>query len=404
MNERMWGKSVALAAAAMVALSITHAAANDSEVPGGAGLAGSASKVYQSGHGVSLGGYGETVYENYSGELENGDPSGRVDRWDFLRSVLYVGYKFNDEFLLNTEIEVEHGSTGSGGEVSLEFGYIDWLLAPQANLRGGMVLVPMGIINETHEPTTFSGAKRPTVEQRIIPTTWRENGFGVYGDLGPVQYRTYVMTGLDAANFSAGGIRSGRQKGAQAKAQSFAWTGRLEHTTTPGINLGASAYVGRAGQDLLEPEAMEPDDRLEVSVEMLEAHGAWRHRGIQARLLGVVSWIGNTEDLNAALELESAAGVGERQWGGYAEVGYDVLTETSINASLIPFVRFERLDTQDQVASGFASNPANDQTIWTFGASAHPIPQVTLKVDYQAISNKAETGVDQFNVGLGYAF
>ena len=351
MNERMWGRSVAIAAAAMVSLSVTHAAANDSEVPGGAGLAGSASKVYQSGHGVSLGGYGETVYENYSGELENGDPSGRVDRWDFLRSVLYVGYKFNDEFLLNTEIEVEHGSTGSGGEVSLEFGYIDWLLAPEANLRGGMVLVPMGIIN-----------------------------------------------------FSAGGIRSGRQKGAQAKAQSFAWTGRLEHATTPGINVGVSAYVGRAGQDLLEPEAMEPDDRLEVSVEMLEAHGEWRHRGIQARLLGVVSWIGNTEDLNAALELESAAGVGERQWGGYAEVGYDVLTETSINASLIPFVRLERLDTQDQVASGFASNPANDQTIWTFGASANPIPQITLKAGYQAISNKADTGVDQFNVALGYAF
>lgn len=402
-----WRSAAAVAAVLAASISyVTVVVADDYDVPSGSGLAGSASKVYRSGQGVSLGGYGETVYENFSEERENGNPSGAVDRWDFLRSVLYIGYKFNDRFLLNSEIEVEHASTGSGGEVSLEFGYLDWMLRPEANLRAGMVLVPVGIINETHEPTTFSGAKRPTVEQRIIPTTWRENGFGLYGGVGPLEYRTYVMTGLDASAFSAGGIRSARQKGAQAKAESFAWVGRVEHTSTPGINVGVSAYAGRAGQGLMmaADSAMASTEELAISVQMLEGHGAWRHRGIEARLLGVVSWIGNTEDLNDALGLQSAAAVGERQWGGYVQLGYDVLTETSIDASVIPFIRYERLDTQDQVASGFASNPANDQTIWTFGASAHPIPQITFKIDYQAISNRAETGVDQFNVALGYAF
>lgn len=412
--------------------------------PGRHGLAPSASKVYRRGLGVSLGGYGEAVYENFRDTREDDEPSGGVDRFDFLRQILYVGYKYNDRFLLNTEIEVEHASTGIEGEVSVEFAYIDWLLDPAFSVRGGMVLVPVGLVNEIHEPTTFLGAKRAAVEQAIIPTTWRENGIGVHGEVGPLAYRSYVMTGLDASSFTARGIRGGRQKGSEAKAESFAWVGRLEHTSTPGLNVGGSVYYGTAGQDLAPAavatardeamaggeapavvaggeapaavaasalaaatvagnEAPEPE-RLSVPVRLVEAHAEWRSRGIETRALGVVSWIGNTDELNPALGLSGSSAVGSRQWGGYLQVGYDVLTRAASSVAVVPFLRYERLDTQDQVEEGFASAPANDQTIWTFGVVARPIDQVVLKTDYQVVTNRAETGVDQFNVALGYIF
>ena len=370
------------------------------------GLAPSASKVYREDHGVSLGGYGEAVYQNFSDTREDDAPSGRVDQFDFLRQILYVGYKFDDRFLLNTEIEIEHASTGKGGEVSVEFAYVDWLADPRLNVRAGMVLVPMGLINEIHEPTTFLGANRPTVERSILPATWRENGFGVFGEAGPVAYRSYLINGMDASSFSASGIRGGRQKGARAKAESFAWVGRLEHTTTPGLNVGGSAYLGKAGQDLqpVTARGTEGGDALSVSLRMVEAHAEWKRSGLEARVLGAMSWIGNTDELNRALGLEGMAAVGKRQWGAYAQLGYDLLIHSNRDLALVPYLRYERLDTQDDVADGFSSNPATDQTVWTFGLAVRPIDQVVLKTDYQLISNEAETGVNQFNAALGYIF
>src|SRR5690606_5504586 len=118
------------------------------------------------------------------------------------------------------EIEFEHASTGQGGEVSVEFAYLDYLATPHLGVRAGMVLVPMGFVNELHEPTTFLGTTRPLTESTIIPTTWRENGAGVFGDIGDFSYRAYVINGLDAVGggssraggFSAAGLRGGRQK------------------------------------------------------------------------------------------------------------------------------------------------------------------------------------------------
>ncbi len=145
---------------------------------GAYGLGAAASKVYRSEGGVSIGGYGEMVYENYA-DRDDGVASGKTDQLDFLRAILYAGYKFNDRVVFNSEIEVEHATTGGGvGEVSLEFGYLDFMLRPSFNVRAGMVLLPIGLLNELHEPTAFLGAKRPDVERTIIPSTWRENGVG----------------------------------------------------------------------------------------------------------------------------------------------------------------------------------------------------------------------------------
>lgn len=182
------------------------------------GLGPAAAKVYRVAQGVSVGGYGGIVYENFAGERDDGTPSGAVDRIDALRGILYVGYKFNDRLLLNTEIEIEHVN-----EIFLEFAYLDYRLSDALGARAGLLLAPMGLVNELHEPTVFLGTARPLTETQLIPSTWRENGVGVFGEAGPWAYRVYLMSSFDgvgggasgAGGFSAKGLRGGRQKGSR---------------------------------------------------------------------------------------------------------------------------------------------------------------------------------------------
>ena len=213
------------------------------------GFAPSASKVYGIDKGVAIGGYGEVVFQDFADQRDDGAASGQLNQFDFLRAIVYFGYKWNDRILFNSELEFEHASTGKEGEVSVEFAYVDFFLRSEVNLRGGLVLIPVGFVNELHEPPVFHGATRPQVERVIIPTTWRENGVGAFGDIGPFSYRTYVVAGLTSAGFSSSSaLRGGRQKGSKSLAEDLAWTGRLDLTEVPGLLLGASFFAGRSGQ------------------------------------------------------------------------------------------------------------------------------------------------------------
>jgi hypothetical protein len=139
------------------------------------------------------------------------------DTVDTQRVVLYFGYKFTDRIIFNSEIEFEHASTGVNvqgdqGEVSVEFALLDFLLLQEINLRGGLLLAPFGIINEVHEPTTFFGVFRPLTERFVIPTTWRENGIGIFGDFdlskaGNLSYKAYLMNSFNA-EFTASSNRA----------------------------------------------------------------------------------------------------------------------------------------------------------------------------------------------------
>ena len=353
------------------------------------GFGPAASKIYRTERGLSIGGYGELLYQNFDRERDNGTTSGKTDTVDVLRGVVYFGYKFSDRWLLNTEIEYEH----AGSEVAVEFAYVDHLWRPAANVRGGLVLIPMGFLNELHEPTVFLGARRPDVEQVLLPSTWREVGAGLFGDLGPFTYRTYLVTGLRGAGFTAAGLRGGRQKGNQAKAEDFAWTGRLDFTGIPGVLIGTSAYLGDSGQDLGPA----------VGTQIVEGHLEWRWRGLEARALGVQASLDDVAALNRALNLTGTQSVGEKLRGGYLQLGYDVLAGRGAQ-SLTPYARWESYNTQDEVPAGFRANPANDVESLTLGVAWKPIDQLTLKVDHQNYDNAAGTGVDQFNVLLGWIF
>jgi hypothetical protein len=359
-------------------------ASRESALPG---LGPAASKVYQKGSGVSIGGYGEALYESFADERDDGSESGKTDQFDLLRAVFYFGYKFNDRFLFNSEIEFEHASTSESGSASVEFAYVDYMHRDWLNARAGLLLIPMGFINELHEPTVFLGAKRPETESRIIPTTWRENGLGAYGDVGPISYRSYVINGLDASGFGAGGLRGGRQKGSKAKAEDFAWVGRFDYTGTFGLLAGGSLYVGDSGQETV----------------IWEGHVDYRYRGLELRGLYSRANLDDVAELNSILGLEGSASVGEVLQGSYLQAGYDLLRGRR-GRSLIPYLRWESMNTQYEVPDGYQSNPANDREILTLGLAYQPIEQLIIKLDYQDVDDEANTGVDQFNVGLGYIF
>lgn len=360
------------------------------------GLGPAASKIYRTERGLSIGGYGELLYQGFDDELDNGKAAGKTDSFDLLRGVLYFGYKLSDRWLLNTEIEYEH----AGSEASVEFAYLDYLWRPQANFRAGLLLVPMGFINELHEPTVFLGANRPDVERLILPTTWRENGVGLFGEAGPVSYRTYLVNGFRGAGFTAGGLRGGRQKGNQTKAEDLAWVGRADFTGVPGLTAGGSAYVGNSGQDLKTSAG----EKISAGTTLLEGHLEWRWRGLELRALGVQADLDDVAALNAALGLAGDRSVGEKLKGYYLQLGYDLLAGRGGGRAFIPYARLESYNTQDEVPAGFRANPANDVDVWTLGAAFKPIEQIIFKVDYQNYDNAAGTGADQFNALLGYVF
>lgn len=361
------------------------------------GLAPAASKVYGSKGGLSIGGYGEMLYENFDAKLQNGTYSPKANTLDFVRQILYVGYKFDERIVFNTEIEFEHAktATGSAGEVAVEFAYLDFLLNPAFNVRAGMVLVPLGFVNELHEPPTYLGAKRPGVEGTIIPTTWRENGVGVHGELpGHFTYRGYLINGLDASKFGASGIRSGRQNGSKALAESLALTGRLDWNPSPGTTVGVGAYTGNSNQ----ADAGEP-----IRTTLVEGHVEFKARGLQLR--GLYARLTNGESGLTGLAASNAVKkLGTQQWGGYLEAGYDLLTRSGSKQALIPYLRWERMNTQQGVVAGVAADPANDQTLLTAGVAYKPIPQVAVKLDVTKAENRARTGRDQVSLALGYYF
>lgn len=364
------------------------------------GLGAAASKVYRVDHGISFGGYGEMLYENFAGSNDAGTRATTRDQADMLRAILYTGYKYSDRIIFNSEIEYEHGSTGSGGEVSVEFAYLDFLVRPEVGVRTGLLLIPMGLVNEQHEPTAYLGAKRPVVETVVIPSTWREMGAGAFGEAGQVTWRAYLVNSLNGRNFSAGGVRGGRQKGARALAENFALTGRVDWQPVVGQTIGASFFSGNTGQ-----ANMVNGDEVQARYTVYDVHGESRVRGLTVRGLWSRGTIDDAAQLNAIGGLTGNRSIGESLGGWYVEAGYDLAALRGFGErSFTPYVRYEQVDTQRSVPSGFTRNPASDQTIMTIGVQFRPIPQAVIKADYQNTDNEAGTGLDQWNIGIGYIF
>jgi len=383
------------------------------DLSGEFGFAPAAAKVYKKGaKKVSIGGYGEMVYKNYQPKNQNGAGAGKRDRLDFLRAILYVGYKFNDWITFNSEIEFEHATEGKRGEVGVEMAQIDFTpWGDTLGFRVGLLLTPMGLVNEVHEPTTFHGVERPGTESSVLPSTWRENGAGLFGRYKWFEYRSYVTNGLQAvtdggaspavSGFSASsGLRNGRQKGSNTYAEDFAWVSRLDVSPIDDVVAGFSLYTGEADQNALSAPS--------IPLTFWDLHAKAQYKGAELRVLYTEGKIGNVDELNIlqGKALGSNASIGSKLFGGYIEAAYDVgrFIPASEKQYLAPFFRYERYDTQKEVPDGWTKNPSNSRTEYTLGLTYKPTAQVALKLDHMFKRNQGGTGVGQTNMGVGYIF
>lgn len=322
---------------------------------------------------------------------------------DFHRFVLLLHHRFSDRLRFVGELELEHAlveGLEDAGELELEQAYIDLLLSPAFNMRAGMMLVPVGIINERHEPPVFHGVERPFVDTVIVPTTWFDVGAGVHGTLaGKFRYRAYVMAPLDSVEFSAAeGLRGGSQKGSEAQVRNVAWTGRAEYVGVRGLQIGASFWRGDSSVTL---------PRVDSKVGMVEADVRFRRNRFEGRAQYAHAFIGNADVLNDAVGRLTGVNpnVARELRGFYLEASYRVLP-SRFTHDLALFARYENFDTQFRMPAGYVALPEFDRDAWVTGATYWLDPDVALKVDYSHVRSRSAIVPPPrtFNVGLGWWF
>lgn len=322
---------------------------------------------------TTFGGYGELHYNS----LERDNASASKDEIDFHRFVMFTGHQFSDDVRFFSELEVEHSIAGDGqvGEIELEQAYIEWDFAGQQRAKAGLFLLPIGIINETHEPETFYGTERNNVEKNIIPATWWEGGAAISGEISEgLFYDLALHSGLflDSGEYKP---RDGRQKVGKARADDMAFTGRLKYTAIPGLELAASVQV---------QSDMHQGVGDEIGGTLFETHIAWQRDAFQLRAL-YAQW-----DFDNAIN-SIAAGAND-QTGFYIEPSYRV------NEKLGLFARYSEYDN----LAGNSNDTAVEQ--FDLGLNYWLHPNVVFKMDYQNQDAPGETGYDGINLGVGYSF
>lgn len=328
---------------------------------------GNLAKTAQWASKTTLGGYGEHHFNHFE------DKNDQVDAHRF---VLFVGHQFNDKVRFFSELEIEHGLSGDNkpGEVELEQAYIEWDYAKNHSAVIGQYLIPVGIINETHEPDTFYGTERNPVEKNIIPATWWETGLMSQGEIMPgLSYNAALHSGLEITD--DGKVRGGRQKSAKAVAEDFAFTGRLKYTGIQGLELATTVQYQ---QDITQGVNAGDNDAT-----LLEAHA--RYTTGNLTLTGL--WAGWDIDGD-----DFTANGTDQQEGWYVEASYKLTPKLGV------FVRNSEYDN----AAGNSVDTEIEQV--DFGINYWLTENVALKADYSDEKKEGNTDNDSLNLGVGWSF
>lgn len=344
------------------------------------GLGSAASKVYYAKSPLSIGGYGEMYYSHTNKNI--GTDSSKVDVYRF---VPYIGYKFTDNIILNAELEFEHGGVANdggdaeGGEVIVEFLYLDFLLNENINFRVGNMLMPVGLINERHEPTLFTTVQRPNTAKSILPTTWHESGVMVYGDI--IEGLEYKVAGVTALNQTIDSdtswLRNARGGSFTNNDPKLAVIGRIDYRGINGLLIGSSAY-------------------MDSNIDIWDAHVDYNIGGFRAYGTYAEARRSDAQELTPIATLPSQI----KAKGGYINLGYDLLSLTSSGNKLPIFVQFESINSADKKTDGTSIDSIDTTTV---GINYFPHEQVVLKADY-AMQSQGSVDSDIFSLSVGFIF
>lgn len=339
--------------------------------------------------GVTIGGYAQIDYN----EPEGTQPG----LLDVHRLVMFLGYKYNDKVSFISEIEVEHAN-----EIALEQAYLKYEVKQNFNVLAGIILVPMGIINEYHEPPTYYGVERPNVDTYIVPTTWRELGVGISGkiDAASLKYQAYIFNGFKSFENSTGslkginGLRNGRQEGMESMINSPNFSAKLDYYGIAGLRLGLSGYFGKTQTDNTAITAST------VGVSMIGLDARYRYNHLEFRSQFIYTSLSNTAQYNTL----TGNDLGAAMFGFYGEIAYNF--NLANEQQLTPFFRYEKYNTQLKTAGNLIANKAYDRNEMLVGLNYKITEGAAFKVDYQFLDNALLGNVTakQFNAGVAVWF
>lgn len=369
----------------------------------------SAEKMLRTKGNLKIGGYGGAHYNQpLSGDIRN---NGKLDVHRF---IMMMGYQFNSRTQLVTELEFEHVK-----EIYVEQMFLQYKLNNFINLRGGLLLAPMGVVNLYHEPTVYNGVERPLLSHDIAPSTWREIGFGASGLILPafLKYQVYVMNGFKSYDNGAAqiggasGLRGGRQKAAESFISSPNFTGRVEYFGIRGLNLGLSGYFGETQSTLYD--GIEKDDELAkakadssvVGISMIGVDARYSFEGFKFTGQLYFNGLDNVEEYNAFTSDKGGGDLGSSMFGYYVDFSYNVLKSAQTQKELIPFIRYSNFDTHYSVSKNIARNHAYQKDVITTGLSLFLDSGAVVKADMQFIKDGASDNfTTSFNAGFGVMF
>jgi hypothetical protein len=393
--------------------------------PASSSPAGASSSLFDN---FNLWGYGEVYYMRPTHDS-------KLTEFDLARAVFGIGYRFDDRTLFNSEYEVEHAvsSASDVGEFEVEQFYIDRLLSDKAAVRAGLFLMPFGLLNEYHEPTNFYGVQRNFVETLIIPSTWREGGLALHGDLDfglqwnvgitsaqdlskwdfAPEFPQYV-TALDLEDNDVAPLQASHQELALAKGQHLAQYLSLNYVGVPGLKVGGAIFTGKLATVPAPPNAPVPDDQHLL---LWEGHVRWMPGDFDISALYAHGSISNLAAINAS-NPGSPNPIPSSFYGYYGQVAYALYNKNGYRFS--PFVRWERynMGASYEGTAGpviplglvpisadpgdYGYWPRNYDRVWTVGANYYLGPHVVLKADYQSFSVNSD--FTRYDLGIGLNF
>jgi opacity protein-like surface antigen len=336
-----------------------------------------------------LGGYGEVTFADPNGS----EPA----RLDIQRFVIYIDHYFSPAWAVKSETEIEHVKVegGVGGEVALEQAFLDWHGSDAFGWRVGLMLIPMGIINQTHEPNTFYSVQRPIVDEKVIPSTWREIGTGIYGQLAEgLRYQAYLTEGLRGEGIGIEGMHDAKQEGSSdegegSNASHPAISAKLDYAPLAGLKIGGGTYI--------QPSAFtSAPEGISGMLLCLSGDASYQVGGLRLRGEYATWHIGDADSISHT----SAEAIPNSISGGYVEAGYNILSSINpeTSAELVPFARFESISIKPHDLE------VQTETYVTGGLAYKPLDNVILKLDYLFSNSEIVTEKGKLNLGAGFSF
>jgi len=357
---------------------------------------------------LTIGAYGHVDFTK-----QVGDTARHNAFLDVNRLVMFMGYKFNKRTHFASEVEFEHVS-----ELYVEQAFINYHIRQWIDFRAGLMVIPMGIISEYHEPTTFNGVLRPQIDANIVPTTWREIGLGITGkfDAISLKYQLYAVNGFSGydggGKFSgSSGLRGGRQKGSKSYMTSPDFSAKLDYYGVPGLKIGVAGYFGESESKLYEGLWLEDSldyaqkraDSSVVGIMMMGFDLRYQWKGIELRGQYILANLSNTEKYNRF----TGKDLGSAMNGFYAELGYNLLeTYKKTEDKLVIFARYESYDTHAGYYIDSLRNDAYNRSNITIGLGYKMSQGSVIKADYQTFSTAkdGDKPKNYINLGIGIWF